>query len=159
MQASLLVQLGLLILAPRSGRVWPAPLTSLGRRRLGGWGYSREYPVEQWMGDVKRAYSEELFGPVAVVSKVGSDEEALALANDTLYGLGGSVFSKDPARASTLAQKLEVGMANVNTTAGEGAEIPFGGVIRSGFGRELGPLGMDEFVNKRMYYIADKPSG
>jgi succinate-semialdehyde dehydrogenase/glutarate-semialdehyde dehydrogenase len=102
-----------------------------------------------------RAYSEELFGPVAVVYKVGSDEEALALANDTMYGLGGSVFSKDPARAVSLAQRLEVGMANVNSPAGEGAELPFGGVKRSGFGRELGPLGMDEFVNKRMFYIAD----
>lgn len=102
-----------------------------------------------------RAYSEELFGPVAVVYKVGSDEEALELANDTTYGLGGAVFSKDPARAEKIAQRLEVGMANVNTTAGEGAEIPFGGVKRSGFGRELGPLGMDEFVNKRMFFIAD----
>ena len=102
-----------------------------------------------------RAYREELFGPVAVVYKVGSDEEALALANDTQYGLGGAVFSADPARAEKIAQRLEVGMANVNTTAGEGAEIPFGGVKRSGFGRELGPLGMDEFVNKRMFFIAD----
>ena len=102
-----------------------------------------------------RAYAEELFGPVAVVYKVGSDDEALELANDTTYGLGGSVFSKDAARAEKVAQRLEVGMANVNTTAGEGAEIPFGGVKRSGFGRELGPLGMDEFVNKRMYYVSD----
>lgn len=102
-----------------------------------------------------RAYSEELFGPVAVVYSVGSDEEALALANDTSYGLGGSVFSADVERARSLAERLEVGMANVNSAAGEGAEIPFGGVKRSGFGRELGPLGMDEFVNKRMFYIAD----
>ncbi len=102
-----------------------------------------------------RAYAEELFGPVAVVYKVGSDDEALELANDTTYGLGGAVFSTDPARAEKIAQQLEVGMANVNTTAGEGAEIPFGGVKRSGFGRELGPLGMDEFVNKRMFFIAD----
>ncbi len=101
------------------------------------------------------AYREELFGPVAVVYKVGSDDEALALANDTTYGLGGSVFSADTERATRVAQRLEVGMANVNTTAGEGAEIPFGGVKRSGFGRELGPLGMDEFVNKRMFYVAD----
>jgi succinate-semialdehyde dehydrogenase/glutarate-semialdehyde dehydrogenase len=86
---------------------------------------------------------------------VTSDEEALELANDTTYGLGGSVFSTDRERAQRLAERLEVGMANVNTTAGEGAEIPFGGVKRSGFGRELGPLGMDEFVNKRMFYVAD----
>jgi succinate-semialdehyde dehydrogenase/glutarate-semialdehyde dehydrogenase len=102
-----------------------------------------------------RAYSEELFGPVAVVYSVGSDDEALELANDTTYGLGGSVFAVDEKRARSLAERLEVGMANVNTTAGEGAEIPFGGVKRSGFGRELGPLGMDEFVNKRMFYVAD----
>jgi len=101
-----------------------------------------------------RAYGEELFGPVAVVYKVGSDDEALALANDTQYGLGGSVFSTDAARAEEVANRLEVGMSNVNSTAAEGAEIPFGGVKRSGFGRELGPLGMDEFVNKRLFYVA-----
>jgi succinate-semialdehyde dehydrogenase/glutarate-semialdehyde dehydrogenase len=102
-----------------------------------------------------RAYREELFGPVAVVYKVSSDDEALALANDTQYGLGGAVFSTDTERATRIAQRLEVGMSNVNTPAGEGAEVPFGGVKRSGFGRELGPLGMDEFVNKRMFYVAD----
>ncbi len=102
-----------------------------------------------------RAYREELFGPVAVVYSVSSDDEALALANDSDYGLGGAVFSKDTDRARKLAERLEVGMSNVNTPAGEGAEVPFGGVKRSGFGRELGPLGMDEFVNKRMFYVAD----
>ena len=102
-----------------------------------------------------RAYREELFGPVAVVYSVSSDDEALALANDSAYGLGGAVFSTDTDRARKVAQRLEVGMSNVNTPAGEGAEVPFGGVKRSGFGRELGPLGMDEFVNKRMFYIAD----
>src|SRR6476661_6746564 len=103
-----------------------------------------------------RAYREELFGPVAVVYKVTGDEEALELANDTQYGLGGAVFSKDTERARKIAERLEVGMSNVNTPAGEGAEVPFGGVKRSGFGRELGPLGMDEFVNKRMFYVADE---
>ena len=97
-----------------------------------------------------RAYSEELFGPVAVVYKVGSDDEALELANDTTYGLGGSVFAVDEGRARSLAERLEVGMANVNTTAGEGAEIPFGGVKRSGTSRELGLLAADEFVNKKL---------
>lgn len=100
-----------------------------------------------------RAYSEELFGPVAVVYQVDDEQSALRLANDTPYGLGGSVFSTDVDRARAFAEQLEVGMANVNTPAGEGAEIPFGGVKRSGFGRELGPLGMDEFVNKRVMYV------
>jgi succinate-semialdehyde dehydrogenase/glutarate-semialdehyde dehydrogenase len=100
-----------------------------------------------------RAYREELFGPVAVVYKVSSDEEAVQLANVVDYGLGGAVWSADEARATAVAEQLEVGMANVNTPAGEGADLPFGGTKRSGFGRELGPLGIDEFVNKRLFYV------
>ncbi|GAB2506671.1 Succinate-semialdehyde dehydrogenase [NADP(+)] 1 [Corynebacterium atrinae] len=95
----------------------------------------------------------EFFGPVAVVYRVSSDDEALAVANDSPFGLGGAVFSRDQLRAEKIARELEVGMANVNTPAGEGAELPFGGVKRSGYGRELGPLGMDEFVNKQLYYV------
>ena len=100
-----------------------------------------------------RAYKEELFGPVAVVYKVGSDDEAVKLANVVDFGLGGAVWSTDEARATQVAEQLEVGMANVNTPAGEGADLPFGGTKRSGFGRELGPLGIDEFVNKRLFYV------
>jgi succinate-semialdehyde dehydrogenase/glutarate-semialdehyde dehydrogenase len=102
-----------------------------------------------------RAYSEELFGPVAVVYRVRDEEEAVALANASAYGLGASVFSTDTARAEKVAQRLEAGMVNVNTPAGEGPDIPFGGVKRSGFGRELGALGIDEFVNKQVYVVAD----
>jgi succinate-semialdehyde dehydrogenase/glutarate-semialdehyde dehydrogenase len=102
-----------------------------------------------------RAYDEELFGPAAVVYKVSNDEEALALANDTQYGLGGAVFSKDEKRARKIAEQLDVGMANVNLAAADGPDMPFGGIKRSGYGRELGPLGMEEFVNKRLFYIAD----
>jgi len=100
-----------------------------------------------------RAYREELFGPVAVVYKVTSDDEAVSLANVVDFGLGGAVFSTDEERAKRVAEQLEVGMANVNTPAGEGADLPFGGTKRSGFGRELGPLGIDEFVNKRLFYV------
>src|SRR3984893_899937 len=100
-----------------------------------------------------RAYREELFGPVAVVYKVSADDEAVQLANVVDFGLGGAVWSTDEERAVTVAEQLEVGMANVNTPAGEGADLPFGGTKRSGFGRELGPLGIDEFVNKRLFYV------
>jgi succinate-semialdehyde dehydrogenase / glutarate-semialdehyde dehydrogenase len=100
-----------------------------------------------------RAYKEELFGPVAVVYKVSSDDEAVRLANVVDFGLGGAVWSTDEERATKVAEQLEVGMANVNTPAGEGADLPFGGTKRSGFGRELGPLGIDEFVNKRLFYV------
>jgi succinate-semialdehyde dehydrogenase/glutarate-semialdehyde dehydrogenase len=101
-----------------------------------------------------RAYSEELFGPVAVVYKVSSDEEAVELANAVDFGLGGAVFSTDEERAIAVAEQLEVGMANVNLPAADGfADVPFGGTKRSGFGRELGPLGIGEFVNKRVFYV------
>lgn len=100
------------------------------------------------------SYREEIFGPVAIVYKASSDEEALEIANDCDFGLGGSVFSKDTARAERIASKLDVGMTHVNIIAAEAAELPFGGVKRSGFGREMGPLGMDEFVNKRLHFIA-----
>lgn len=104
-----------------------------------------------------RAYREELFGPVAVVYRITSAEEAIDLANDSDYGLGGAVFSRDTAAAAGVADALEVGMASVNAGAAEGAEFPFGGVKRSGFGRELGPLGVDEFVNKRLFYVHGSP--
>ncbi|WP_231443096.1 aldehyde dehydrogenase family protein [Brevibacterium zhoupengii] len=101
-----------------------------------------------------QSYGEEIFGPVATVYKVSSDAEALELANDCALGLGGSVFSTDEARADKVAAQLEVGMTHVNTIAAEAAEMPFGGVKRSGFGREMGPIGMGEFVNKRLHFIA-----
>jgi len=99
-------------------------------------------------------YREEIFGPVALVIRVSSDEEALRVANDCDFGLGGSVFAVDEARAMAVASRLDVGMTHVNTIAAEAAELPFGGVKRSGFGREMGPLGMDEFVNKRLLFVA-----
>jgi succinate-semialdehyde dehydrogenase/glutarate-semialdehyde dehydrogenase len=100
-----------------------------------------------------RAFREELFGPVAVVYKVSDDEEAVRLANAVDFGLGGSVWSTDEERAVAVASRLDVGMTNVNAAESEGADMPFGGTKRSGFGRELGPLGIEEFVNKRLFYV------
>lgn len=100
------------------------------------------------------SYQEEIFGPVATVYRVHSDEEALQMANDCALGLGGSVFSTDEARAARLASRLEVGMAHVNTIAAEAAEMPFGGVKRSGFGREMGPTGIGEFSNSRLFFVS-----
>ena len=99
------------------------------------------------------AYTQELFGMAAVVYKVSSAEEAVALANDSQYGLGGAVFSTDLDEAKRVADQLEVGMANVNLASAAGANLPFGGVKRSGFGRELGPMAVDEFANKRLYAV------
>jgi succinate-semialdehyde dehydrogenase/glutarate-semialdehyde dehydrogenase len=99
------------------------------------------------------AYHEEFFGPVASVYRVGSEDEAVALANDTPYGLGSYVLTTDPAQALRVADQIEAGMVFVNAVGAEGAELPFGGVKRSGFGRELGRFGADEFVNKKMIRV------
>jgi succinate-semialdehyde dehydrogenase / glutarate-semialdehyde dehydrogenase len=125
-----------------------------GGKRVDGPGSYVEPAVLTGITKDMRAYREELFGPAVVVYKVTSDEEAVALANDSDYGLGAAVFSTDENRATAVARQIQSGMAAVNAAEGEGAGMPFGGVKRSGYGRELGPLGMDEFVNKRLVYIA-----
>ncbi len=98
-------------------------------------------------------YHEELFGPVAVVYKISSEEEAVELANSSLFGLGSIVISQNEEKALRVADRLEVGMVFINEVGGEAAELPFGGVKRSGFGRELGRLGIDEFVNKKLIRV------
>ena len=99
------------------------------------------------------AYREEFFGPVASVYRAGSEEEAVELANDTPYGLGSFVFCDDPEQALRVADSLDTGMVFVNGVGLDGAELPFGGVKRSGFGRELGRYGVEEFVNKKLIRV------
>jgi succinate-semialdehyde dehydrogenase / glutarate-semialdehyde dehydrogenase len=99
------------------------------------------------------AYREEFFGPVASVYRAGSEEEAIKIANDTPFGLGSYVFTTDSEQADRVANGLETGMVFVNGVLLDGVELPFGGVKRSGFGRELGPYGMDEFVNKKLIRV------
>lgn len=100
-----------------------------------------------------RAYTEELFGPVAMVYKISSPEEAIEFANSSPYGLSGSVWTQDAELGRSVADRLDVGMAYVNEHGTTMAELPFGGVKRSGYGRELASYGMDEFANKKLIRI------
>jgi succinate-semialdehyde dehydrogenase / glutarate-semialdehyde dehydrogenase len=100
-----------------------------------------------------RVHREELFGPVAIVYRVDSEDEAVAVANDTPYGLGSFVFTTDPDQALRVADRIEAGMVFVNIVGADAAELPFGGVKRSGFGRELGRYATEEFVNRKMIRI------
>ena len=105
------------------------------------------------IGPENDAYREELFGPVAQVYRVKSEQEAVALANDTPFGLGSYVMSTDKEQAERVADQIDAGMVYVNIVGADGAELPFGGTKRSGFGRELGRYGADEFVNKKLIRI------
>jgi succinate-semialdehyde dehydrogenase / glutarate-semialdehyde dehydrogenase len=101
------------------------------------------------------SYREELFGPVAAVYKVDSEDAAVDMANDTAFGLGSYVFTTDPEQAKRVADKIDAGMVYVNCVAADGVELPFGGIKRSGFGRELSRYGIEEFMNKKLIRIGE----
>jgi len=96
---------------------------------------------------------EEFFGPVAQVYRARDEQHAVRLANDIPFGLGSYVMTPDVDQAARVADQIEAGMVFVNTIDGEGVELPFGGVKNSGFGRELGRFGADEFVNKKLIRV------
>ncbi len=100
-----------------------------------------------------RAWREELFGPVAVVYRVPDEDTALRLANDTTFGLGGGVWTRDRARGETLARRLQCGCAFVNELVKSDPRLPFGGIKDSGYGRELSALGIEAFVNQQTLWV------
>jgi succinate-semialdehyde dehydrogenase/glutarate-semialdehyde dehydrogenase len=100
------------------------------------------------------AYREEFFGPVALFFRVTDEDAAIALANDSDYGLGGSVFTRDIERGKRVASRIETGMVFVNHPTWTAADLPFGGIKNSGYGRELSGLGIQEFVNKKLVRVA-----
>lgn len=108
-------------------------------------GVTRDSPV----------FRKEIFGPVAMVIRVQSEDEAIEVANDTPYGLGGSVFTADEEHGRRLAERITTGMVYINHPTGVKADLPFGGVQNAGYGRELIDLGLNEFVNEKLIVVSD----
>lgn len=127
-----------------------------GGKSIDGNGAYYEPTVLTGVTEQMRAFSEELFGPVAVLYKVEGEEEAVALANNTDYGLGASIHTKDLKRAERVSVRLQAGMVAINEPSASFPELPFGGVKRSGIGRELGKYGMDEFINHKLVKVAGR---
>lgn len=124
----------------------------LGGRLVPGDGYYFEPTV---LGDTRpgvAAFDEETFGPVAAVAVAADEDEAVALANATPFGLGLSLWTRDPYRARRVARRITTGAAFINAMVASDARLPFGGTKRSGHGRELADVGLREFVNTRTYW-------
>jgi succinate-semialdehyde dehydrogenase/glutarate-semialdehyde dehydrogenase len=129
------------------------------RVALGGEKLSRPgnfYPPTVLVDPPRQApvYAQETFGPVATVFRVSSLDEAIALANATEFGLGASAWSRDPAEQERLAREIEAGSVFLNGMVKSDPRLPFGGIKRSGFGRELAAFGIREFVNVKSVWIA-----
>ena len=100
------------------------------------------------------ALRQEFFGPVALFFSARDEEEAIALANDSTFGLGGSVYTSDVAHGKKIARRIESGMVFINYPFISATELPFGGIKRSGYGKELSSFGIQEFVNKKLVCVA-----
>lgn len=127
----------------------------LGGKRVGGSGAFMQPTILTDITPGNPAYAEEFFGPVALFFRVPDEDAAVALANDSSFGLGGSVFTKDIARGKRVASRVDTGMVFINHPTWTAADLPFGGIKHSGYGRELSSLGIQEFVNKKLIRIAD----
>jgi succinate-semialdehyde dehydrogenase/glutarate-semialdehyde dehydrogenase len=125
----------------------------LGGRRLEGKGAFMQPTLLTDIKPGNPAYTEEFFGPVALFFRVPDEDAAIALANHTPFGLGASVFTQDIPRGKRVARRIESGMVFINRATWSAPELPFGGIKRSGYGRELSHLGIQEFVNKKLIRV------
>ena len=122
----------------------------LGGKRIDRPGYFLEPTILTNIAPENPAFHQEFFAPVALIFRVKDEKEAIKLANDSPYGLGGSVITKDIERGKRIARKIETGMVFINRATWTAPDLPFGGVKNSGYGRELSDLGISEFVNKKL---------
>ncbi|AZV37687.1 succinate-semialdehyde dehydrogenase [Komagataeibacter xylinus] len=97
-------------------------------------------------------FYQEIFGPVAIIHSVGSEDEAVALANDSPYGLGGSIQTSNVERGRRMAARIDTGMVFINSATGSAPDLPFGGIKNSGYGRELSEFGIEEFLNRKLVH-------
>jgi succinate-semialdehyde dehydrogenase/glutarate-semialdehyde dehydrogenase len=126
----------------------------LGGKRLDRPGYFLDPTILTNITPANPAFHQEFFAPVALIFRVENEKEAIKLANDSPYGLGGSVITKDIERGKRVARQIETGMVFINTATWTAPDLPFGGVKNSGYGRELSDLGIGEFVNKKLIRVA-----
>lgn len=127
----------------------------LGGKRVARIGAFMEATILTDVTQNNPVFYEEFFGPVALFFKVKNEEEAIALANNSPYGLGGSVFTQDIERGKHVANQIDTGMVFINHPTWTQADLPFGGTKNSGYGREMAALGLEEFVNKKLIRISE----
>jgi succinate-semialdehyde dehydrogenase/glutarate-semialdehyde dehydrogenase len=128
----------------------------LGGRRAGEDGAFLEPTILTNVTRDNPAYKQEFFGPVALVFPAKDEEEAIAIANDSPFGLGGSVYTSDIERGKRVASRIESGMVFINYPYISAPELPFGGIKRSGYGKELSSLGLEEFVNRKLIFVPNR---
>jgi len=127
----------------------------LGGKRVAGEGAFMQATILTDVAPGNPVFYEEFFGPVALFFKVKNEEEAVALANDSPFGLGGSVFTRDIERGKRIADQIDTGMVFINHPTWTQADLPFGGTKGSGYGREMAELGLNEFVNKKLIRVSE----
>ena len=125
----------------------------LGGKRAGEVGAFLEPTILTNLTSDNPAYRQEFFGPVALIFPAKNEEEAIAIANDSPFGLGGSVYTSDIERGKRVASRIETGMVFINYPDVSAPDLPFGGIKRSGYGKELSNLGLEEFVNKKLILV------
>jgi succinate-semialdehyde dehydrogenase / glutarate-semialdehyde dehydrogenase len=130
----------------------------LGGRRAGEVGAFLEPTMLTNITPDNPAYKQEFFGPVALIFTAKDEEEAIAIANDSPFGLGGSVYTSDIERGKRVASRIESGMVFINYPDITLPELPFGGIKRSGYGKELSSFGIEEFVNRKLIFVPNLPA-